>query len=269
MGTIDHKMKSITRFYLCNIEDHNKQKALGNIAGDNILESHMTMRQNSDVEMGTDSHIKKQIAQFRQKESKYSQSKNAKINVFTWNSSMGLDEINEDTVEDLLENSDTFKKNINILDCDVFVVGIQNVYTVNSSNIIGLGAHMEKLCKKWEGLFVEYFNNKGQDFIRVNSVFHEDVFIMVFSTRKMMQNITNVQLEGVKFSLVKQWSKKGAVIIKLDIFDTTICFINCHLTSDIDNTDYRVSDLNQIFKALDSPVPGKEPYINLDDDVIC
>ena len=101
---------------------------------------------------------------------------------------------------------------------------------------------MEDLCRKWEEVFMNYLKKNDQDFVKVNSVFHEDVFILVFSTKKMMQNVTNVQLEGVKFSVVKQLSKKGAVIIKLDIFDTTICFINCHLTSDINNTDYRVAD---------------------------
>ena len=93
-------MKSITRFYLCNIEDHHKQTALRKLTGPNVLESNMTVQNSSHIEMGTENHIKKQLAEFRKNESKYSQSNTAKISIFTWNSSLNLQDINENTVQE-------------------------------------------------------------------------------------------------------------------------------------------------------------------------
>jgi len=71
---------------------------------------------------------------------------------------------------------------------------------------------------------------------------------------------------------LKKWAKKGAAIIKFDVYDTSVAFINCHLTSEIDNTNYRISDLKQIFKTIDlsnSSVIGDSVQINLEEDNIC
>lgn len=76
--------------------------------------------------------------------------------------------------------------------------------------------------------------------------------MLLFANNTMLNNINNIQLENVKFSVMKNIAKKGAAIIKLDIYDTSVAFINCHLSSEIDKSHLRISDLKHIFKAIDS-----------------
>ena len=208
-----------------------------------------------------------EIRQIKRSQSLYTSSEKIKVNVFSWNVSLDKKDIHESVIREFFYT----QKGCNILEGDQLAIGLQDIYKISATNIMNLSSHMESLCRTWENVITAYLQKVKPDFEMVNNVRHEDCFLMVYASKRLKHRITNVEMDGVKFSVIKKFAKKGAVILKLDIDDTTFGFVNCHLTSDIDNFMYRISDIKHIFKSIESvsEFDNLKVSLNLEEDQIC
>lgn len=91
---MDHKMKSISRFYMSNFEDAYKEKSLMILTGPGVLESNYTVTENSLVE-ANEVIMEQQVQEFRKKQELFTTNSNVKISVFTWHSNLDKSSINE------------------------------------------------------------------------------------------------------------------------------------------------------------------------------
>lgn len=206
---------------MAQFEDHKKQTALKSLVGESVLESHYTEK-NSNSE--TENTMDNDIRQFKRTESFYTSSEKIRVNVLSWNVSLDKKDINESVVREFFYAH----KGCNILEGDLLAIGFQDLYKISATNFVNLGSHMESLCHTWEKVITAYLQKVKPDFEMVNNVRHEDCFLMVYASKRIIPRISNVEMDGIKFSLMKKFAKKGAVVLKLDIDDTTFGFINCH-----------------------------------------
>ena len=59
--------------------------------------------------------------------------------------------------------------------------------------------------------------------------------MIVLAKETIMSSVHSVEMDVIKFSVMQKYAKKSAVLLKLNLQDTSLCFINCHLTSGADN----------------------------------
>ncbi|CCG84880.1 protein of unknown function [Taphrina deformans PYCC 5710] len=74
------------------------------------------------------------------------------------------------------------------------------------------------------------------------------LFTCLFVKRKFQNRIGNVEASSVKTGLKGRYGNKGAIVIRLVLDDTSMCFINCHLAAGQKNVMNRNND---IFSILD------------------
>ena len=151
-----------------------------------------------------------------------------KINVLTWSSNIEKAQIDE-TVPDTF-----LSKYPLVFDTDIFVIGIQDTYKISAMNFMNLDSQMSEISARWTEVLGNYFRIKNPTFQMVKQSHFGDLFMIVFATSKIFPFITNIQLDGIQFSVYKKLSKKGAAMIRFNIYDSSLIFINAHLTSDLD-----------------------------------
>jgi hypothetical protein len=72
-------------------------------------------------------------------------------------------------------------------------------------------------------------------------------YIGIFVKSKLVTEIGEVRTTKVKTGIWGSTGNKGAVAVRMQLDDTSIMFMNCHLMSGKSKGKYRVDELNYIF----------------------
>jgi len=70
---------------------------------------------------------------------------------------------------------------------------------------------------------------KQEKYFLVDSFEHKKLVTAIFSKSSIKANIKDVDHTSMKLNSSKGEGTYGAVVIKLQLFDTSLCFINCYL----------------------------------------
>lgn len=74
------------------------------------------------------------------------------------------------------------------------------------------------------------------------------LMLIMFISDKWKHAIKSVQKDSVKTGMGGQFGNKGAVILRIRIFETSLCFVCAHLTAGFSKSKERVDDFIQIHK---------------------
>lgn len=74
--------------------------------------------------------------------------------------------------------------------------------------------------------------------------------IMLFAKDESKHRISNLRAAKVKTGFAGQSGNKGAVAIRFNYNDSSIVFINCHLTSGQSKVSERLEDLREIYRKV-------------------
>lgn len=74
-------------------------------------------------------------------------------------------------------------------------------------------------------------------------------YLLIYAKHNIMQNITNIQHDSVKFGMVGNFTEYGCCAIHLKYADTTMCFVNCFLPSGRKKQDRRMDCIKQIHRT--------------------
>lgn len=72
--------------------------------------------------------------------------------------------------------------------------------------------------------------------------------MLTFARESITEYISKCNCDEIKFNVIKSSSKKGAVLTRFNICNTSMCFVNSHLATGKDNISARLSDIKKIFK---------------------
>lgn len=87
-----------------------------------------------------------------------------------------------------------------------------------------------------------------RDYIKLKSLRLQGLLLVVFSLKKHLLNIREIDSEYTRTGLAGMWGNKGAVSIRLGIYGCSICFVNAHLSAHDDHLKDRVEDYNSIIQ---------------------
>lgn len=135
IGLIDHKLKSLGRFYIGNFEDNHKQKAINILLGKNM-----------DNNVGND-RLEQELEKM---EDEFVTRRPINIGILTWSAYVESSQINTDLIKRLLSD-------VHMPTLDMFIVGLQDV--VKSGGFKIFGSDAKDYAAKYEQEFLRYFKS--------------------------------------------------------------------------------------------------------------
>ena len=136
LGLLDHKMKSIGRFYLGNFEDTGKQKAINTILGTNL----------------EDQSVEKMEKQLKDLESSFTKNYALKVGFVSWCSYIDHKYINEELIAELMAGVD-------LPNLDILIVGVQEAVKTGGMNLFKHDAKF--IAEKYDYQLSKYMISKN------------------------------------------------------------------------------------------------------------
>lgn len=225
VNMLDHGMKSIGRFFINNFEDHIKQEAIDLTLGQKNENYYM-----SKYEETLESEL-------MCKKHEYITFTNVKVFITTLNLNY-FRPPNEKFEFEIFKSFENLSKLP-----DLIVVGLQETEKFNLNNFLSFDS--EKISTLWQNIIKNNVNQYDSYFEIAHLNFY-GCFLMVLAKSHLKERIKRIRFDEINFSAMNKFSKKGAVLIKFHIDDSSLCFVNAHLDSGTNNLKERVNNLNTI-----------------------
>ena len=228
---LDHGMKSIERFYINNFEDHVKQAAIDIVLG----------QQTGDLMSKYEETLASQLLEKRHE---YIAFDNLKVGVVTWN--VNSYHPNNDKL-DLSELFSSFTDSNYTETPDIIAIGLQDVDNSAFNNLLN-SEDGEKNEILWQNILKSNVN-KMDTYYEISHLSYYGCFLIVFAKISLKERVKKIQFDEVNFSALANFSKKGALLIKFNVNDSSLCFINCHLESGNNSFKERLQNLETIHNS--------------------
>jgi len=102
---------------------------------------------------------------------------------------------------------------------------------------------------QWEQIVAARLAQGGGSWRRIARVFQWEMALAVFARREHAAQIRNVQVTRVATGVGAVLGNKGGLIIKLECFNTSLCFVSCHLAAHAWKLRGRNRDCQAILKG--------------------
>lgn len=134
---------------------------------------------------------------------------------------------------------------------EIVAVGLQEVVELSTSNVVGsaIAGQGKDRAGKWQEMILEMFQAEGLQFDVVASVDLVGLWIAVFAVHRIRPCISKVQVATLSRGVGNILGNKGAVYARMDILDTSICFVNAHFAAHREHVQKRNEDFHAIFTA--------------------
>mmetsp|Transcript_29682 Transcript_29682/g.52112 ORF Transcript_29682/g.52112 Transcript_29682/m.52112 type:complete len:752 (-) Transcript_29682:209-2464(-) len=136
---------------------------------------------------------------------------------------------------------------------DIYCLGFQEVVDLNAQSL--LVDH--NVSKDWQGHIENTLIKTkarqirmGEEYVLKKSVHLVGLLMLIYVKRDLVSQIKRVDAEVCGVGILGYGGNKGAVAVRMDVYDTSICFINSHLAAHKNNVQGRNSDFLNICKRL-------------------
>lgn len=144
---------------------------------------------------------------------------------------------------------------------DIAVFGFQEIVDLNAANVLLID---HSASKPWddriEAALQQKFN--GHTYVKIAGIHMVGLSLSVFARSVVAKYVSDVATETVGTGLMGLAGNKGAVLARLSLFDTQLCFINSHLAAHAKNVAARNNDFATILQRarFDGPLgPKSQP----------
>ncbi|KZT29277.1 DNase I-like protein [Neolentinus lepideus HHB14362 ss-1] len=232
-GILSDATKSVSRAYINNFQDKDKQVAI-----DMFLGNLSDQRQVTIFDPIHDSVR----AVLEQRLSEYSITKHCTIFAGTWNLN-GRPPSSESLLPWLFPRS-------NVPEPDIFAIGFQEIVPLNAQQILQTDPEKRRI---WEAKILDTLarrSDKKEEYVILRSEQLVGTALILLVKAQLTSVIRNVEATTRKTGLRGMSGNKGAVGIRLDYHDTSFCFLTAHLAAGHSNIQERNADYWTIVNDL-------------------
>ncbi|KAG0235499.1 inositol polyphosphate 5-phosphatase [Actinomortierella wolfii] len=239
--------KSINRFYINNFQDKDRQdvidQLLGKMGGQYPVVVHDPIHETVTSEM-------------RARRNEYLQK--TQIDVFVGTYNLNGKVAGGESLEPWLK----FKSD-EVPEPDLYVIAFQEIVKLTPKQIMATDVSKREV---WEREVEKTINQPGNTsrYVQLRSGQLVGAALMIYVKEENTPYIKNVECSIKKTGMGGMAGNKGAVAIRMDYFETTICFVTSHLASGQDNID----DRNNDFHTIDSGITFTRGRSILGHDII-
>mmetsp|Transcript_23550 Transcript_23550/g.52139 ORF Transcript_23550/g.52139 Transcript_23550/m.52139 type:complete len:1106 (-) Transcript_23550:95-3412(-) len=148
---------------------------------------------------------------------------------------------------------------------DLVCFCFQEFMQLTTSNVVMQDAGNEMLQAEFDRCALQALAAVlGEPFIQVQSVGMVGLLVSVYLAKRLQRSVAAVGSERIRSGLMGQMGNKGAVAVRLQLEETTICAVSCHLESGQGKAEERAGQLQEV---LHSRV-GKGPVVSKHDFVV-
>ncbi|XP_050529165.1 inositol polyphosphate 5-phosphatase K-like isoform X2 [Daktulosphaira vitifoliae] len=87
------------------------------------------------------------------------------------------------------------------------------------------------------------------DFVKIRTVKMVGLLLNVFCRRKHVPYLSHMETSETRTGLFGLWGNKGAVSFSFKVYNTTLCFINCHLAPHEEYLNDRINNYHNIVES--------------------
>ncbi|GBM41162.1 Synaptojanin-1, partial [Araneus ventricosus] len=133
---------------------------------------------------------------------------------------------------------------------DIFAIGFEEIVDLNASNIVSASSQNQK---EW---MVELQKTISRDhkYIYITSTQLVGVCLFLFALPKHAPYISDVAIDAVKTGFGGATGNKGAVAIRMSLYNTSMCFVCAHFAAGQSQVLERNADYQEISKKLSFPL---------------
>ncbi|WPH03674.1 Hypothetical protein R9X50_00655700 [Acrodontium crateriforme] len=237
-GALADVRKSAQRLYINNFEDKGRQNTIDMLLGRLIgqVPVHLYDPINDWV-----------TSEVTRRASEYSSSKDIKIFVGTFNLNGKTTGLNDDLSVWLCPD---VKEELQVP--DIVAVGFQEIVDLDVQQIMSTDPHRRQL---WDEAVRKTLNanakrHKTKEYVLLRGGQLVGASLSVFVRASVLPYIKNVEGALKKTGMSGMAGNKGAVAIRMDYADTSICLVTAHLAAGFGNYDERNADYRTISSGL-------------------
>ena len=146
---------------------------------------------------------------------------------------------------------------------DIVAIGFQELVPLNATNVVlgaaYVNANAEIAANQWDDAINSALNTPGTDnqqqnqkqqFVKVIGEQLVGMYLSIWVEVNMLPHIRGVQTASVGTGVLGVLGNKGAVAVRMRVYDTSIAFVNSHLSSGDNEGDAlrRHSDFSEIIR---------------------
>ncbi|KAL5697298.1 phosphoinositide 5-phosphatase [Ranunculus cassubicifolius] len=178
------------------------------------------------------------------KESLYTQVEKLNIMVGTWN--VGQGKASHDSLIMWLGSA--------AADVSIIVVGLQEVemgagFLAISAARETVGIEGTSIGQWWLETIGKHLD-EGSTFERIGSRQLAGLLIALWVRKNLRPHIGDVDVAAVPCGLGHAIGNKGAVGLRIRLYDRVMCFVNCHLAAHLEAVNKRNADFNHIYRTM-------------------
>ncbi|KAG9307113.1 hypothetical protein G9A89_016941 [Geosiphon pyriformis] len=229
LSVLGDASKSVNRFYINNFQDKSKQEVIDLLLGKLLEQQAITVH---------DPVHELVLKEIQQRAEEFSTKSNINLFVGTYNLN-GASPSGESLMPWLFPYSQ--------FQPDLVVIGFQEIVQLVPQQIVS--ADPEKL-KIWEKEITKILNSQSAKYVILRSRQLVGTALSVYAKADVVSRIRNVECVTKKTGLGGMAGNKGAVAIRMDFYDTSLCFVTAHLAAGESNFDERNKDYHTINNGL-------------------
>jgi phosphatidylinositol-bisphosphatase len=131
---------------------------------------------------------------------------------------------------------------------DLVIFGAQEMIELSTNNVVTNNEEESSVSVKWGKTLEKLLNAQPDKKIFVQKVEMVGLMIIMFVSDKWKHAIKSVQRDTVKTGMGGQFGNKGGVVIRIKLFETSLCFVCAHLSAGYSKSNERIDDFVQIHK---------------------
>lgn len=148
---------------------------------------------------------------------------------------------------------------------DIYAIGFQEIVDLNASNVLLDGSKTAERSKFWQQRIEDSLlsarkggagSSNGSSYTLVMSKSLVGLLLCVYVSQRMLPFVTDVRATHQATGIMGVMGNKGGVCVRLNLYDTSLCFVCAHLAAHRENVVGRNADFKTIVDGILFANPG-------------